>query len=120
MVFPNIRYARSVSQSCRFADAGTRAILHDPDTYPKPDEFKPARFLKRGAEADVELNPDILDPSAAVFGFGRRFCPGRWMVYDTLWIAIASILATFDISPTMDEHGAPCTAEVKYTDTFIT
>lgn len=97
-------------------------MLHDPDTYPKPDEFNPWRFLKTKDERfgpNVELNDDILDPAAAVFGFGRRFCPGRWMVYETLWIAIASILATFDISPEKDEHGNPITADVAYTDTFI-
>jgi cytochrome P450 len=34
--------------------------------YPKPEEFRPDRFLKNG-----KLNPDVRD-SVAAFGYGRR------------------------------------------------
>ncbi|KAI0041989.1 cytochrome P450 [Auriscalpium vulgare] len=64
------------------------AILHDEDVYTNPDVFMPERFL----------DPSTPDPEAA-FGFGKRKCPGRFMATDTLFIAIASILATFDITP---------------------
>ena len=53
-----------------------RGIMHDPDVFEDPMTFKPERFLKDG-----KLNPDILDPMFATFGFGRRsvkqlfFCP---------------------------------------------
>lgn len=43
-------------------------MLHNPDHYPNPEEFRPERFLKDGA-----MRKDILDPFATgVFGFGRR------------------------------------------------
>ena len=43
-------------------------ILHDPAVYPEPHEFRPERFLK----PDGQLDPDVMDPSIACFGFGRR------------------------------------------------
>lgn len=45
-----------------------RAIMHDPAVYEDPMEFKPERFMKDG-----ELDPSVLDPEAAAFGFGRRY-----------------------------------------------
>jgi len=45
-----------------------RAILHDPEQYPDPLEFKPDRFLKDGA-----LDPTVQDPDSAAFGYGRRY-----------------------------------------------
>ena len=44
-------------------------ILHDPAIYPDPHEFKPERFLTPDG---TQINPDVLDPSEACFGFGRR------------------------------------------------
>lgn len=42
-------------------------MLHDKNTYPDPDIFRPERFLKNGY-------PDlsIRDPATIAFGFGRR------------------------------------------------
>lgn len=42
-----------------------RAILHDPEVYPHPEEFRPERFIN----SDGTLSEDDV---AAVFGFGRR------------------------------------------------
>lgn len=100
----------------------SRAILHDPATYAEPETFNPHRFLRRapaGSAIDFELDPDVLDPSTVTFGFGRRACPGRWMVYDSMWIVIASVLATFDIAPTRNEDGRSILPEGKYTHNFI-
>ena len=47
-----------------------RGILHDPEIFEDPMAFKPERYLKDG-----EINPDILDPMIATFGFGRRYVP---------------------------------------------
>ncbi|KAF7345607.1 Cytochrome P450 [Mycena venus] len=76
------------------------ALMHDEEMYPDPKSFKPERFL-----LDGKLNPDILDPEAVVFGFGRRICPGRHMAYSSLWLTIASILATFDIDKAVGDDG---------------
>ena len=47
-------------------------MLHDPQDYPNPDAFFPDRFLKDG-----NIDPEVLDPSAIAFGFGRRYDPFR-------------------------------------------
>ncbi|KAI0289331.1 cytochrome P450 [Russula brevipes] len=68
-----------------------RAITHDPDIYPEPDAFKPERFL----------NPDGTlrdDPTlSSVFGFGKRVCPGRYFVDDTLFIVASTVLSVLNI-----------------------
>ncbi|CAK5271283.1 unnamed protein product [Mycena citricolor] len=85
------------------------ALLHDEEMYKDPEAFQPERFL-----IDGKLNPDILDPETITFGFGRRICPGRHLAVDTLWITIASILATFEIEKTIDESGDPVEPSYAY------
>jgi cytochrome P450 len=74
-----------------------RAILHDPETYPDPDEFKPERFLnKDGTFRD--------DPALALaFGVGKRICPGRHLVDATLFIVASSVLSVFNVTQARDE-----------------
>jgi cytochrome P450 len=70
----------------------SRAILHDKSTYGEDtDDFRPERFMN-----GESLNPDVPLPEEA-FGFGRRLCPGSESAKATLWIAIASLLAVFDL-----------------------
>jgi hypothetical protein len=49
-----------------------RAILHNPEDYPEPDEFKPERYLKQGPNGEYEVDKSVRDPRTAAFGFGRR------------------------------------------------
>ncbi|RDB17474.1 hypothetical protein Hypma_001603 [Hypsizygus marmoreus] len=76
------------------------AMLHNETVYSDPFTFNPDRFVKDG-----KLDPDVRDPTHAAFGFGRRICPGRYMAYDAVWIAIASLVAAFDITKGVDEDG---------------
>ena len=59
-----------------------REILHDPEIYPEPEEFKPKRFLDNdGSFWD--------DPTLTLaFGVGKRICPGRHFVDATLFVTI--------------------------------
>lgn len=41
--------------------------MHDERNYTEPDNFNPDRFVKTAG-----TSPPVLDPGAAVFGFGRR------------------------------------------------
>ncbi|KAF8187616.1 cytochrome P450 [Mycena galopus ATCC 62051] len=89
------------------------AVLHDEVTYPDPYDFKPERFL-----LDGKLNPAIQSPDVA-FGFGRRLCPGRYMAAASLWITVASIVATFDVKKALDENGLEVEPSYEYDSGFI-
>ncbi|KDR72308.1 hypothetical protein GALMADRAFT_102042 [Galerina marginata CBS 339.88] len=75
--------------------ANTRGITLDEDIYKNPHTFTPSRYLHG------EPHP------VGQFGFGRRLCPGRHLADASVWIAIASILAAFDISPAKAADGTP-------------
>ncbi|EKM82076.1 hypothetical protein AGABI1DRAFT_105435 [Agaricus bisporus var. burnettii JB137-S8] len=77
------------------------AMLHDETVYPDPFTFKPERFLTK----DGKIDKTVRDPRHTCFGFGRRICPGRYMAFSAVWIAIASILYCFDIKKAVDEDG---------------
>ncbi|KIL71215.1 hypothetical protein M378DRAFT_154710 [Amanita muscaria Koide BX008] len=74
------------------------AITRNEERYPEPELFRPERYF---TEEGI-LNKDSL---SYVFGFGRRICPGRHLADASVWLMIASVLATFNISKARDEHG---------------
>ncbi|KAA1476007.1 cytochrome P450 [Dentipellis sp. KUC8613] len=74
------------------------AIMHDPAKYPDPTSFRPERFLQE----DGTLNDDDIP---MIFGFGRRVCPGKFIADSSVWLAVASLLAVYNLSPAQDEHG---------------
>ncbi len=76
-----------------------RAILHDPEAYPEPDEFKPERFLNE--DGTVRDDPAL----SLVFGIGKRICPGRHLVDAIIFIATSSILSVFNVTKAKDENG---------------
>ncbi|KAH6905145.1 cytochrome P450 98A3 [Coprinopsis sp. MPI-PUGE-AT-0042] len=75
------------------------AILHDPDNFENPMEFRPERYLKDG-----KLDAHAMDPDAA-FGFGRRICPGRKFTHESVCFMAASLLSVFNIAPGTDAEG---------------
>ncbi|KAH9934272.1 cytochrome P450 [Fomitopsis serialis] len=87
-------------------------MLHDPDVFPQPDEFKPERF----ANSDTEMRKvtDLL------FGFGRRACPGSQFAEGSVFAIAATILATCNVVPKIDERGNPIIPDMEYTSSFIT
>ncbi|KAH9994266.1 cytochrome P450 [Russula vinacea] len=60
--------------------ANAWAILHDPEIYPDPEEFKPERFLNE--DGSVRDDPTL----SLVFGIGKRICPGRHFVDATIFM----------------------------------
>ena len=83
-------------------------ILHDPEAYPDPEKFQPERFLNE--DGSVRDDPIL----SLVFGIGKRICPGRHFVDDTIFIVTSSVLSVFEVTKARDEddNEIPVKAEV--------
>nr|BAK09488.1 cytochrome P450 [Postia placenta] len=88
--------------------ANSWAVLHDPLLYPDPFQVIPERYLNQ----EGGLNPD---PQKFAFGYGRRVCPGRVLAEDSIFIFVACVLATLDISKAVGPDGLPIESGVQYT-----
>jgi len=86
------------------------SILHNPEVFEAPEEFRPERYLKDG-----QINPNVRDPVVAAFGFGRRMCPGRYLSDNSLYSIVSSVLAVYNINAPVDESGKPKQLEANYT-----
>ncbi|KAF8056983.1 cytochrome P450 [Lyophyllum atratum] len=82
-----------------------RGMTWDESLYADPFSFDPTQFSSDGRNKPL--------PSAT-WGFGRRICPGRYLADSSLWIAMATILLTLEISKEIDEDGKEITPEVKF------
>lgn len=87
----------------------TWGITRDEKRYPNASRFIPERFIG----PDGTLTRD--DPAEYIFGLGRRICPGRYTADASTWSAIATMLATLDISAAKDDQGKV----VSFIPTFI-
>ncbi|KAJ3011616.1 hypothetical protein NUW54_g2117 [Trametes sanguinea] len=85
------------------------AILHDENMYPDPLAFSPERFerLQQENGMDADEKARLADPYNYAFGFGRRRCPGLHFADQSLFMAFASIIACFDITPLTGADGKP-------------
>ncbi|KAG6883169.1 hypothetical protein C0993_007525 [Termitomyces sp. T159_Od127] len=85
----------------------------DESVYKDPTTFDPSRFLPpplgRGEPH-----------SSTLFGFGRRKCPGRHFAEDSLWIVIATILATVSIKRAIGEDGKEIIPDAVPTSSGVT
>ncbi|KAF9005425.1 cytochrome P450 [Cyathus striatus] len=75
-----------------------------------PDLFRPERYIE---------DPSLVDPQEFAFGFGRRKCPGRYLAYTSYWLIIANMVATFDISPSINEDGKEVLPELEFVSSFV-
>lgn len=74
----------------------------------------PERFLT----SDGALRDDLPNYDA-MFGFGRRVCPGRHFAMDVVWLAIAHVLAVFKIEPVCGDDGKAKVPQAKFTPWLI-
>lgn len=84
-------------------------MAHDDAVYPDPFMFKPERFM------GPNPNPD----PTFIFGFGRRICPGRFLAQESLFIDVASLLATFNIKPFVNDDGTLEGLRNEHTSEFV-
>ena len=89
-------------------------MTHDPTIYENPNEFRPERFSSTQAVGVANKE------SAVPFGFGRRICPGMHMADASLFINIACIFSTFNISKATSIDGHPIEPEVEFNSGLIT
>ncbi|KZT03208.1 cytochrome P450 [Laetiporus sulphureus 93-53] len=75
-------------------------MTRDPEIYSDPEAFRPERFDELDAET-----MELYNPGKIVFGFGRRICPGRYLADSSIWLAMATILASFNIAKAKDDKG---------------
>ncbi|KAF8342442.1 cytochrome P450, partial [Amanita rubescens] len=73
-------------------------VSQDETLYPNANSFCPERFFN----LDGTLTDDKVEYA---FGYGRRFCPGKYMARDIMWLMVASVLSVFTISKAKDENG---------------
>ncbi|CAE6371292.1 unnamed protein product [Rhizoctonia solani] len=65
----------------------------DPRHYKNPETFNPDRYL----------NPEV--PRMPIYGWGRRKCPGIHFAEASVFITVASLLATFTFTKKQDSNG---------------
>lgn len=103
-----------------------RQMGNDANYYSDADAFRPERFIDPATGLSTGL-----DPKDYIFSFGRRYglylttevqsdvpsaraCPGQRFADDSLWLVIASIIATFDIKRTVDDNGREVTPPMAF------
>jgi len=71
--------------------------------------FRPERFIA------TETHAPERDVHTAVFGYGRRICPGMNLAEASIFILCARTLAAFDVTKAVDEEsGVEITPPVEY------
>ncbi|KAG9218407.1 hypothetical protein CCMSSC00406_0007992 [Pleurotus cornucopiae] len=103
--------------------ANTWSILHDAAVFTDPEAFKPERWLHKEIDANGNAKWTVdegqfKDPDA-VFGFGRRICPGRHLAVSSLWIAAATILSVFNITKEVGNDGNEVEPRMEYNSALI-
>jgi len=93
--------------------SNVRGMSLDENMYSNPTSFNPQRYLPTPVGRS---EPNFSNMS---FGFGRRICIGEFVADNSLWIAIASILATCKITNAVDENGKIIIPESTLTDGLI-
>nr|ASU87407.1 cinnamate-4-hydroxylase [Camellia sinensis] len=70
-------------------------LANNPESWKKPEEFRPERFLEE--EAKVEANGN--DFRYLPFGVGRRSCPGIILALPILGITLGRLVQNFELLP---------------------
>lgn len=55
----------------------------------------------------------------AIFGFGRRVCPGKAFAEANVWLLMVNVVATMNIEKSVDEMGKQITPNPEYIGSFV-
>lgn len=55
----------------------------------------------------------------AIFGFGRRVCPGKLFAEASVWLLMVNIVATMNIEKSVDDMGQPLTSNAEYIGSYV-
>ncbi|KAI5463339.1 cytochrome P450 [Mariannaea sp. PMI_226] len=90
--------------------ANAHAMSHDERIYHLPHEFNPDRYEPKKNGGPGEPFP------VGNFGFGRRVCIGRFLADNSVWIMVATMLATLEFRKKLDEDGNLIEPRVSFTN----
>ncbi|KAH7017432.1 cytochrome P450 [Ilyonectria destructans] len=90
--------------------ANAHAMAHDERIYQAPHDFNPDRY-----EPLAEGGPGEPFP-VGNFGFGRRVCVGRFLADNSVWIMVATMLATLEFRKKRDGAGNIIEPQVSFTN----
>ncbi|OHW91616.1 cytochrome p450 [Colletotrichum incanum] len=88
----------------------SRAMTQDERIYQDPKSFNPDRYQPQSSGGHGEPLP------LGQFGFGRRVCVGRFLADNSVWIAVATMLATLNISKKVGADGQVIEPKVTFTN----
>ena len=77
-------------------------MTRNEEVYPEPEVFNPDRFLHPSSQRTLEH-------VEAVWGFGRRICPGKAFAEASLWLCMANFITTMNIEKAVDGDGSAIT-----------
>lgn len=93
-----------------FVYANARAMTHDSKMYFDPDVFNPDRYIPQSEGGAGEPFP------VGQFGFGRRVCVGKHLAEASVWIVVATMLATMNTEKAVGSDGKEIVPEVELTN----
>nr|XP_036588384.1 cytochrome p450 monooxygenase [Colletotrichum truncatum]KAF6799757.1 cytochrome p450 monooxygenase [Colletotrichum truncatum] len=90
--------------------ANSHAMTQDERIYRDPRSFNPNRYKSVSAGGHGEPLP------LGQFGFGRRVCVGRFLADNSVWMAVATMLATLKIDKEFGPDGQVIEPKVAFTN----
>ncbi|KAH7149967.1 cytochrome P450 [Dactylonectria estremocensis] len=109
-VYQGMFIPRGLITSRTVVYANAHAIAHDERIYHSPHDFNPDRY-------EPQANGGLGEPfPVGNFGFGRRACVGRFLADNSVWIMVATMLATLQFRKKRDDAGNLIEPRVSFTN----